>query len=88
MPKTKNSENIKKEEVVTMKHLKTNFSEIGKDFKGIGAGLIKTGASLFCLAKDTLRIPVSACKDIRDGVKRPLDDTKPEAKVVTCEVVS
>lgn len=85
---------IKERSVQKMSHLRENGKEIGKDLKGIGAGLIKTGASAFCLVKDTLRVPLSVCKDIRDGVKKPLENQEdqkveePKQEVILCEASS
>ncbi len=44
-----------------LKHTKKNFLEIGKDIKGIVCSSV-------CLVKDTLSVPISICKDVRDGV--------------------
>ena len=37
-------------------NLKQNLQELGKDCKGIGTGLARFGASVFCLVKDTLKV--------------------------------
>lgn len=52
-------------------HTKKNIIEIGKDIKG-------TVCSAVCLVKDVLIVPLSICKDVRDGVvsaknKQPID---------------
>ena len=65
-------------------NLKQNLQELGKDCKGIGTGLVKFGASTFCLLKDALKVPVSIAKDIRDG-KLEKKDEEP-AKTITLNV--
>lgn len=65
-------------------NLKQNLQELGKDCKGIGTGLAKFGASVFCLVKDTLKVPVSIARDIRDG-KLEKKDEEP-AKTITLNV--
>ena len=65
-------------------NLKQNLQELGKDCKGIGTGLARFGASAFCLLKDTLKVPVSIARDIRDG-KLEKKDEEP-AKTITLNV--
>lgn len=51
-----------------MKNTKKNLIELGKDVKGIGKSLFGAGASLVSLVADTLKVPVSVCKDVRDAI--------------------
>ena len=59
-----------------MKNTKRNLIELGRDFKGIGISVLTTGASLVSLVIDTVKMPISVCKDARDFIV-----SKKESKV-------
>ena len=62
-------------------HTKNNIKEIGKDIKGI----VYSSVSLI---KDTLSVPLSICKDVRDGFleskkKKGTEANKPKVELNT-----
>lgn len=73
-----------------MKNTKKNFKELGKDLKGIGVSVFGAAASLVSTVVDTVKIPVSLCKDIRDIMISNKDkkvEVETKAEVEVTEVV-